>query len=534
MNKEQNIDKPLFSGKVAFMLYDTYGFPLDLTQILLREKNIEVDVEEFEREMKEQKERSKANWVGSGDTKQNELYLQLEGKTEFFGYEKNVINGKVLKLIKNNEFVESVNVDDEIEIITDCTVFYGESGGQVGDSGLIMLIGVDGVIPLPFSIIEVSNTIKTPSGVFIHKGVVSMGSFKINDNVNLTFDKERRNKIKANHSSAHLTQYALRTLFGENIMQKGSSVDENRMRFDFSYNKALTDLDVQEIETIVNGLIIKNTPVKVETMNIVEAKAKGAMALFGEKYGEEVSVVSMGECEFKNHKTINNKQNATTEDVFEALNNLNHLSREKDYQSIELCGGTHVKSTGDIGLFKIIKEESIASGIRRIEAITGLEALNYINKKFTIIDTLTNSFKTSSDEIISKIENLIKENKEFKKQIDNYEKEKINQIQFVEEKMKNIIFIHKILENLNPQDVKNGLLTWLNSKFKENFIIILICKNADKNTILVGVSKNICHKHNANIILQQIGAKGGGQPHFAMGSIEAFNHTNIENIKKDL
>ena len=324
MTKEEK--KPLFSGKVAFTLYDTYGFPLDLTQMLLRERGIELNIDEFNEAMKEQKERSKVNWVGSGDAKQNELYLQIEDKTNFLGYEEKVCNGTILKLIKNNQFVDKVENGDEIEIITDNTVFYGECGGQVGDSGLIMKLSQDGNIPMPFSIIQINNTIKTGKGTIIHKGKVESGSFAIGDLVSLNYDREKRCNTRKNHSATHLLHYALKQILGNNVNQKGSYVDNKRLRFDFSYNKQITKEELKQVENIVNNLICQNSFVKTEIMNIDDAKNTGAMALFGEKYGETVRVVSMGTKETVNKELkIENSNNIT--DITSSLQDM--LKKQK-------------------------------------------------------------------------------------------------------------------------------------------------------------------------------------------------------------
>ena len=525
---KEKLNKPLFSGKVAFTLYDTYGFPLDLTQMILREKGgIEVDIEEFNQAMQEQKNRSKANWIGSGDVKQNELYLKLEDKCEFLGYEESKTNATILKLIRNNQFADSVLQGDNIEIITDKTIFYGESGGQIGDSGLIILLNKENMsIPLPFSIIQINNTIKLPNGLIIHKGVVESGNFKVGDFVNLTYDFEKRKRIKANHSATHLLHYALRSILGNTVSQKGSYVDDKRLRLDVSCNNPISYETLIKVEEIVNDLIIKNTKIKVETMNINEAKKTGAMALFGEKYGENVRVVSMG---LDKHKK-SNKVDINKDSVVDALSSLSDNNEEK-YSSIEFCGGTHTEMTGNIGLFKIVKEESIANGVRRIEAVTGLEALKYINNKIQIVDTLSNLFRVSNENILEKINLLIKENKDLKKQISDFEKDKINNIVFEEEIYNDIKYIYKVFDNISVNDLKSGILNWLNSKFKENYIVVLMCKNGDKNTIITGVSKNITNKYNAVEILKKFGGNGGGQHHFAMGSIkEVNNKISIKNI----
>lgn len=489
-----NTKNKLFSGKVAFELYDTYGFPLDLTQMILKEKGIEVDIKEFNEAMQEQKERSKANWIGSGDKHTNELYLQIEEKTNFTGYNELITTGRILKLIKNNNFVEKVEQGDNIEIITDNTCFYGESGGQVGDTGIIMLLNEDGSIPLPCSVIQINNTVKTQNGVFIHKGIVEMGSFKIGDNINLAVDKVRRNKITANHSATHLLHFALKQLLGNSVNQKGSYVDDKRLRFDVSYNGAISSDVLKQAENIVNNIIISNTKSKIELMDIETAKSTGAMALFNEKYGDTVRVVSMG--------TFDTKDEGN-----------------KDFCSIELCGGTHIKQTGDIGFFKIVKEESIASGVRRIEALTGIEALNYVNEKINIIDGLAGEFKISYDKVIEKIESILKENKDLKKQLNDAKKSQLNNIELVKNVVNNINVFTQNLEGVEPQDLKQVILNWQNTKYKENSVIVVSVKNDNKIILIVAVSKDIMDKINAVELFRKLNGRGGGAPSFAMGSV---------------
>lgn len=517
----------LFSGKIAFELYDTYGFPLDLTQMILREKCIEVDVDEFNEAMQEQKERSKANWVGSGDKKINELYLKIEDKTNFTGYEETTTNGIILKLVKDNNFINKVERGDNIEVITNNTCFYGESGGQVGDTGMIMLLNQDGSIPLPFSVIQVNNTIKTQNGVFIHKGVVEMGCFKVGDNVNLAIDRVRRNKITANHSATHLLHFALKQLLGNSVNQKGSYVDDKRLRFDVSYNGVISNDILRQAENIVNSIIINNTKSKIEIMDIESAKSGGAMALFSEKYGDIVRVVSMGTYNIKNNVNIEQKENYNIEDVNESINDL-LKETNKDFCSTELCGGTHVKQTGDIGFFKIVKEESIASGVRRIEALTGVEALNYVNEKIDIVDNLAGEFKISYDKVIEKIDSILKENKDLKKQLNDVKKSQLNNIELDKNIVNNVNVFTKNLEGIEPQDLKQVIINWQNTKYKKNSVIVMTVKNDGKIILIVAVSKDIIDKINAVELFKKIGGKGGGVPSFAMGSVsEVINFENI-------
>lgn len=500
--KIQKIDNNTLEGKDAFELYDTYGFPLDLTEILLEDKNIKVDFEGFEREMKKQKEKAKANWVGSGDKLAKEIYLKIDSSTNFY-YDRDICVGKILKIIKDDTFVNEANEGEMVEIITDNTCFYGEMGGQAGDSGMIMLTK-DNAPALPFTAFQVDNTIKY-NGITIHKGKVEIGSFKVDDNVSLAINRTRRRQITANHSATHLLHFALRKFLGDTLVQKGSSVDENRLRFDVSYNGVIEHNTLEKVEELVNNLIVENTESKTEVMGVEEAKNSGAMALFNEKYGDSVRVVSLGKY------TENN---------------------EEKYYSVELCGGTHVKRTGDIGLFKIIKEESIASGVRRIEALTGIEALKFINEKVEIVSSLSENLKINSNDLVDKIKSLQKENKELKKQLNDVEKSRLNDLHFEEKEVKGTKIVYKSLDNINTQDLKQVIVSWQSTKYKENTIIVAICKNEKKNIVVVAVSKNIINNYNAVDLLKNFGGKGGGVATFAIGSVENITEDFDEIISK--
>lgn len=490
--KVKNIDNNTLNGFDAFELYDTYGFPLDLTEMILKDKNIKINIDEFNEAMKEQKERAKANWVGSGDKKQNELYLKITENTEFTGYKNNMENTKILKLIKDNQFVNEVKKGDNVEVVLEKTCFYGESGGQVGDQGMFILVDNSGNLVLPVACIKIENTIKVNNKI-IHIGIVENGNFKINDKVNISINVLRRKQITANHSATHLLHFALKHLLGDSVNQKGSYVDDKRLRFDVSYIGSIDKEILQKAEMIVNSIVAENTETKIEYMNIDEAKKAGAMALFNEKYGDEVRVVSMG-C---------------------------YKGEKNEYYSIELCGGCHVKRTGDIGFFKIIKEESIASGIRRIEATTGIEALKYVNNKIDIVDSLSSEFKIPSDKVIDKIKSLIKDNKELKKQLEA--KAKPVNISFDKDIHNNINILYKDFENVNPQDIKQFILST-----KNDGIIFANCKNDDKNITILSISKDLPDKYNALELFKKLDCKGGGVATFAMGN----GKINIDDIKK--
>lgn len=532
--KKINMNKPLFSGKVAFTLYDTYGFPLDLTQSILRERGIEVDVDEFNAEMQKQKEMAKKAWVGSGDVKNSKVYFEIKEKiapTEFLGYEKNTASGKILALIKDGKEVEEVNSGDEFEFFVDKTPFYGECGGQVGDSGLGLKIQENGVIMLPFSTIEIYDVKRPFPHHFLHKAKMVSGSkLKVGDIVNLSIDVEKRNKIKANHSATHLLQYALRSIFGDTLMQKGSSVDENRLRFDFTLNKAIKREEIAEIERIVNELIYKNTPIITKVMNIEEARKTGAMALFGEKYEDDVRVIFMGE-KTKNAQIKSTENNI--DNIADTLNQLNNSSLKTNC-SIEFCGGTHASKTGEIGVFKIVSEGAIASGIRRIEAYTGLKAIEYMNGFQNIINDINANLQVGLNDFEEKINNLIKENKEFKKQLENIKKSNMASIAF-EEENNGIKFAFNVLKGVNPKEIKGPFIDIQNKKYNTNSIMLSIINFEGKTTIILGISKDLNDKFKANELIKDLvaiagGNGGGGQPWFAMGG--ATDQNNPEIAKK--
>lgn len=530
-----NSIKPLFSGKIAFMLYDTYGFPLELTQSILAEKGIEINVEEFNEAMAEQKKRAKENWVGSGDVRNSKIYFDIKEKivpTEFVGYNKNTTMGKILAIIKDEKEVNEIKAGDEFEFFVDKTSFYGECGGQVGDTGLAIKINENGVIPLPFSTVEIIDVKRPFSNYFLHKGKLQSGNLKVGDYLNLSINVERRNKIRANHSATHLLQYALRKIFGDTLIQKGSYIDEFRLRFDFALNKSITKEQIENIENIVNELIFKNTPVETKILPIEEAKKYGAMALFNEKYDDVVRVLFMGEKSYENNDYNNkNLDSNSIECVGDELDKLNNSSL-KSICSIELCGGTHVFKTGEIGLFKVVSEESVSSGVRRIEAVTGLEAIKYMNNFQNIVYDINKSLQVDLNSIVAKVQTIIDENKQFKKQLDNIRKSKLTSISFTEEE-NNVKFAYVFLKDVDPKDVKGKFIDVQNKKYSTNSVLLCIVDFDGKITIILGVSKDLNDKIKANDIIKELttiagGNGGGGQPWFAMGG--ATNQNNPQTI----
>ncbi|MDB9767220.1 alanine--tRNA ligase, partial [Candidatus Pelagibacter sp.] len=334
----------ILPGDVAFKLYETYGFPLDLTEDILKSKSLKFDKERFGDLMKQSVELARKNWKGSGDSSLDKIWFSIKdkiGNTDFLGYASNEAEGVIKLLLKKNKEVNSLGLDDEGIIITNQTPFYGESGGQVADTGIICAQNFE---------FEVSDVQKKLGDLFVHYGKVKKGSIKLNDSVELKIDTQRRNNIRAYHSATHLLHEALRRVLGEHVTQKGSLVQSDRLRFDFSHMKPISEEEIKKVEFHVNSIIQKKSEVKTRIMTPKEAVQNGALALFGEKYGDEVRVLSMGDEEGK-------------------------------FFSTELCGGTHVVNTADIGKFKIISQSSIAAGVRRIEALRDVQLADFLKEK---------------------------------------------------------------------------------------------------------------------------------------------------------
>ena len=370
IKETQNKNLKMLDGEIAFKLHDTYGFPLDLTADICRENKIDVDIKTFEISMKSQKTMARE----SGKFKQIKT-LTYEGKeTEFLGYKENNSSSKILAIYKNDVEVDEINSKDEAILILDKTPFYAESGGQVGDQG---------VIESENDQFTVQDTIKIKKNVYGHIGKVKSGSFRINQKIKAQIDIERRNHIKRNHSVTHLLHKALKIVLGDHVEQKGSLVDNLKTRFDFSHTKPISNEELNEVETIVNNEILLNKRTNTEMMAIDQAKESGALMLFGEKYDSDVRVLTIG-------------------------------------NSIELCGGTHVESTGDIGLFKIYSESGVASGVRRIEGVSGYNLMNLLNEQTELLNKISKDLNTNTMEIPSKITSIltqIKDNEKIQNQL---------------------------------------------------------------------------------------------------------------------
>ena len=496
------IDK-ILSGEVAFKLYDTYGFPLDLTQDILKNKSLQIDHKKFDNLMKESRELAKKNWKGSGDSAVDDIWFAIKdklGMTEFLGYETDQAEGVIQTLLKNNEQVGSLKTGDEGMIIVNQTPFYGESGGQVGDTGEIVSNNFK---------FKVSDVQKKLGDLFVHYGKVISGEIKINENVELKIDIERRENIRAYHSATHLLHESLRRVLGTHVTQKGSLVEADRLRFDFSHMKPITPEEINKIESYVNSMVNRKSEVKTRLMTPKEAVDNGALALFGEKYGEEVRVLSMG-------------------------------NEKNKYFSTELCGGTHVRNTGDIGNFKIISQSSIAAGVRRVEALREKQLEQYLKEKEKLSDISAQKDEETIKELSEKIiklgdkPNLENKNsteiiKELTKQLDQLSVGSI-----LQDKTKNIISDVTIkgtkVRFQKIEDLPTKELRKLVDKGKKDLgegIVIIFANKDDKIGLAVGVTDGLTKKYNAVDFAKKgseiVGGKGGGgRPDFAQaGGVES-------------
>ena len=491
----------VLSGEKAFKLYDTYGFPLDLTEDIVKSSGISIDMDGFNKYLEEQKNRAK--WAGSGEKKEAEIWHKLHEKlapSAFVGYEKDEDTAKVLAIVRNDEEVERIenseNEGDDFWLVTDKTPFYAECGGQCGDTG---------VISTAKGQFKVTNTLKFCNSIIAHHGKVISGEINVFDNIQMTIDSERRLKIRANHTATHLLQAALRQVLGDHVAQRGSFLNEERLRFDFSNNSAVSKNDLLKIEEIVNKAIMKDLPVICREMFKNEAINAGATALFGEKYEDVVRTVKIADGE--------------------------------DMISFELCGGTHAVSTGRIGAFKIVSEASIGSGIRRIEAITGCEVMKDLHEKEDILAEIATKLKCNVFEISEKVADLLSNLKKKSQEIQNGRNllafSKLKQI-----KKDDVTIYSVVVENFSVQDLR-ALNDYIKNKHKDGIIVILSRNENNQSTVVVSVSPNLQNVYNAGAIikfgLEKLNGKGGGSALFAQGAgsgdVEAALKAMCENVQ---
>ncbi|MGA7323764.1 MAG: alanine--tRNA ligase [Rhodomicrobium sp.] len=475
------------AGDVAFRLYDTYGFPLDLTQDALKSRSIEVDVAEFNAAMAQQKAEARKAWAGSGEEATDKLWFDLLDQsvpTEFLGYETETAEGEVLALLKAGMPVKQLKKGDEGVVIVNQTPFYGGSGGQVGDRGTIM--GPKGAH------FEVTDTQKKLGKLFAHIGEVQKGTLKIGDAVEMHVNHARRTAIRANHSATHLLHESLRETLGAHVTQKGSLVDPDKLRFDFSHPKPLTKEELAAVEELANTVVLQDGPVVTRLMPVEDAIKSGAMALFGEKYGEEVRVVSMGEA------THDNKGSR----VF----------------SIELCGGTHVRATGEIGLIKVVQEGAVSAGVRRIEALTGHAARTHLAAQEDTLRMVADALRVHPSEVPARVSNLIEERKKLERELTEAKKRiALGQGSSASEGAENPVrrvgtvnMFARTVHGIEPKDLR-GLVDDGKRQIKSGVVAIVGVTEEGKAGIVVGVTEDLITKFNAVDLVRAAAAKLGGQ-----------------------
>ena len=477
-------------GETAFKLYDTFGFPFDLTEDALRVRSLSVDREGFDKAMAEQKAAARAAWKGSGDQASDTVWFDIaerEGSTEFTGYTSEEGEGVVVALVKDGAEIESANSGDSVTLLTNQTPFYGESGGQMGDAGTVS--GANGFAA------SVTDTRKPLGRLHAHQIEIASGSISVGDMVHLIVDKHRRSALRANHSATHLLHKALRHHLGDHVTQKGSLVAADRLRFDFSHVSALTESELSAVEADVNSQIRDNSPVTTRLMSPDEAVAAGALALFGEKYGDEVRVLSMG--------------------------------REAglDY-SVELCGGTHVNALGDIGLMVIISESAVASGVRRIEALTGEAARLWLLDRDTKLKSIASALKASPEDAVERVAALVDERKKLERELTEAKKalalagdggvSKTAETETIGD----VAFVGQVIQGLNPKELR-GLIDQAKKSLSSG-VSALVAVNDGRATVAVGVTDDLTGRFSAVDLVQAgvaaVGGKGGGgRPDMAQG-----------------
>ncbi len=467
-------------GEVVFKLYDTYGFPADLTADIARERELTIDEAGFETEMAAQRQRARD--AGKFNVDYNSI-VKVDSETQFEGYTATQGQGQIVAIYKDGEQVDEVVEGDEALIVLNQTPFYAESGGQIGDTG---------IFKNETGIFEVQDT-KKSGAAFVHQGIVTMGSLKAAQNVEATVKADLREATARNHSATHLLHAALRQVLGAHVQQKGSLVASDILRFDFANDQPVSFEQLQQVERLVNREVIANTAVTTEVLDIESAKAKGAMMLFGEKYGDEVRVLSMGS-----------------------------IIDEKNF-SIELCGGIHVQRTGDIGLFKITSEGGVAAGVRRIEAVTGTKALEVVQKTDATIQHINGLLKAQKDQTLEKVQATVEHASSLQKQIEQLNQKLANfQASELINQMQTIAGRTTLISSVQNVDAKalRHLHDSIKSKF-DNAVIVLAGVEADKVSLLASVAKEFTATLKAGDIIkhlsQELGGKGGGKPDLAQG-----------------
>ncbi|MEH2674170.1 alanine--tRNA ligase [Bradyrhizobium elkanii] len=479
----------MFDGDTAFTLYDTYGFPLDLTQDALKSRGISVDQASFTDAMERQRVKARASWAGSGEAASEAIWFPLReklGATEFLGYETESAEGAVTALIKDGAEVESLNAGESGAIVLNQTPFYGESGGQVGDTGVLTGEGVK---------FRVSDTQKKAGDLFVHLGTVEQGTLGVGTALQLEVDHSRRSSIRANHSATHLLHEALRQVLGDHIAQRGSLVTPDRLRFDFVHPKQITPEELARIEDIANDVVLENDEVTTRVMGVDDAREAGARALFGEKYGDEVRVVSMGK------GARDHGQNALG-------------------WSVELCGGTHVRRTGDIGMISVTSEGAVASGVRRIEALTGHHARKHANDTIALAKTAALELRTTIDDVPARIAALMEERKKLERDLSDARKKLAmggggasNGAASAVREVGNVKLLARAVEGVETKDLKS-LVDDGKKQIGSGVVAIVGVTEDGKAGIVVGVTADLTARFNAVELVRKgsevLGGKGGG------------------------
>ncbi len=470
------------AGDVAFKLYDTFGFPLDLTQDALRSQSLKVDVDGFNKSMEQQRAKARAAWSGSGDAATETVWFDLHdqhGATEFVGYTSEQAEGQIIALVKGGELVEKAAVGDEVAVVTNQTPFYGESGGQMGDTGSLAADGTK---------VTVTDTMKKIGALHVHVCRVDVGSIEVGQVLDMTVDGHRRRQLRANHSATHVLHEVLRRELGDHVTQKGSLVAPEKLRFDISHPKAIKDAELEAIEAAVNDVVRNNSGVQTRLLSFDDAVEAGAMALFGEKYGDEVRVVSMGRV----------------------------VSEGAADFSVELCGGTHVDRLGEIGLFTITSESAVSSGVRRIEALTGAAAHAHLIKQQKLLKAAAAMVKSSPDELGDRVAALQAERKSLEKELAEARKQAAmggGASAGPETKLVNgTQYLGQVLAGVSPKDLR-GLADDTKKRIGSG-VVVLIAVNDGKAAVLVGVTDDLTDTISAvdlvRVAAATVGGKGGG------------------------
>ena len=477
-----------FSGDVAFRLYDTYGFPLDLTQDALKPRGISVDTKAFDVAMEKQKEEARKAWKGSGEAATETIWFEIKektGATEFLGYDTEVAEAEIRAILKGGKEAKSLGKGEEGQIVVNQTPFYGESGGQVGDTGTIK--GPKGAV------LRVIDAQKKLGDLIVHTGIVESGSFKTGDAVELTVDHARRSATRANHSATHLIHEALRQVLGTHVAQKGSLVAPERLRFDISHPKPMSAEEIKAVEDLANAIVLQNAPVETRLMALEDAMQTGAMALFGEKYGDEVRVVSMG-----NPQTGANKA-----------------------WSVELCGGTHARRTGDIGLIRIVGESASAAGVRRIEALTAGGARAHLAEQDERMRELAALMRTRPDDVVERVKALLEERKGLEKQLADAKRQAALGAGSTNgtagataiRTIGNVKLLARTVQGLNPKDLR-GLVDDGKKQVGSGVVAIVGVTEDGKAGLAVGVTDDLTTSLSAVDLVkagaEALGGKGGG------------------------